>query len=84
MWNLKKMQMNSFTKQKQTHRHRKQIYGNSLAVQWLGLHASTAKGTGSIPGQGTKIPQAVWCSQKTERKKENKLMATKGERGREG
>ena len=27
MWNLKKMiQMNFFTKQKQTHRHRKQIY----------------------------------------------------------
>ena len=28
MWNLKKMiQMNLFTKQKQTHRHRKQMYG---------------------------------------------------------
>ena len=28
MWNLKKMmQINLFTKQKQTHRHRKQIYG---------------------------------------------------------
>ena len=28
MWNLKKMtQMNLFTKQRQTHRHRKQIYG---------------------------------------------------------
>ena len=28
MWNLKKMiQMNLFTKQKQTHRHRKQTYG---------------------------------------------------------
>ena len=28
MWNLKKMiQMNWFTKQKYTHRHRKQIYG---------------------------------------------------------
>ena len=29
--------------------------GNSLAVQWLGLHASTAGGPGSIPGPGTKI-----------------------------
>ena len=38
--------------------------GTSLAVQWLGLRASTAGGTGSIPGQGTKIPHAVWCSQK--------------------
>ena len=33
--------------------------GTSLVVQWLGLRASTAGGTGSIPGQGTKIPQAV-------------------------
>ena len=31
---------------------------NSLVVQWLGLHVFTAKGMGSIPGQGTKIPQA--------------------------
>ena len=26
-----------------------------LAVQWLGLHASTAGGVGSTPGQGTRI-----------------------------
>ena len=38
--------------------------GTSLAVQWLRLCASTAGGMGSIPGQGTKIPHAVWCSQK--------------------
>ena len=31
-------------------------------VQGLGLHASKAKGTASVPGQGTKIPQAVRCS----------------------
>ena len=30
--------------------------GTSLAVQWLRLHASSAEGAGSIPGQGTKIP----------------------------
>ena len=30
--------------------------GYSLAVQGLGLHAFTAKGPGSIPGQGTKTP----------------------------
>ena len=35
--------------------------GNSLVVQWLGLHTFTAEGAGSIPGWGTKIPQAVWC-----------------------
>ena len=28
----------------------------SLEVQWLGLQASTAGVTGSIAGQGTKIP----------------------------
>ena len=33
--------------------------GTSLAVQWLGLRASTAGDVGSIPGRGTKIPQAV-------------------------
>ena len=30
--------------------------GNSQAVQWLGLCTFTAKGAGSIPGWGTKIP----------------------------
>ena len=29
--------------------------GTSLAVQWLGLRASIAGGTGSILGRGTKI-----------------------------
>ena len=33
--------------------------GSSLVVQWLGLCAFTALGPGSIPGQGTKIPQAI-------------------------
>ena len=38
--------------------------GNSLVVQWLGFRAFTAEGLGSIPGQGTKIPQAVQRGQK--------------------
>ena len=38
--------------------------GNSLAVQWLGLRAFIAMGPGSIPGEGTKITQAVRRSQK--------------------
>ena len=29
-------------------------------------------GPGSIPGQGTKIPQALWCSQKQQQKEKNK------------
>ena len=37
---------------------------NSLVVQWLGLHAFTAEGPGSIPSQGTKIPQARQHGQK--------------------
>ena len=40
------------------------ILGNSLAVQWLGVSALTAGGLCSIPGWGTKIPQAVWYGQK--------------------
>ena len=32
--------------------------GNSLAVQWVGLRTSTAESRGSVPGWGTKIPQA--------------------------
>ena len=36
---------------------------NSLPVQRLGHHASTGGGSGSIPGQRTKIPQALQLSQ---------------------
>ena len=37
--------------------------GTSLAVQWLRLHTSNARGAGSVPGWGTKIPHTLWCSQ---------------------
>ena len=40
-----------------------------MEVQWLGLCASTAGGVGSIPGQETKIPHAVWHSQKQNKTK---------------
>ena len=43
------------------------MIGTSLAVQWLRLCTSTAGGTGSIPGQGTKIPHAMQCNQKKEK-----------------
>ena len=33
--------------------------GTSLVVRWLRLCVSTAGGTGSVPGQGTKIPHAA-------------------------
>ena len=38
--------------------------GYSLAVQWLEFLAFTAEGTGSIPGQGTKILQPARGDQK--------------------
>ena len=40
-----------------------------MVIQWLGLGVSNAEGTGSIPGQGTKIPRAIWHSQNTKKKK---------------
>ena len=49
--------------------------GNSLAVQRLGHHTSTAEGLDSIPGQGTKTPQAKKRGQKRRERerKEKKL-----------
>ena len=49
------------------------IGGNSLAVQWLRLCVSTAGGSGSIPGRGTKIPHATRCSPPEKKKKKGKL-----------
>ena len=43
--------------------------GTSLAVQWLRLCTYNAGGAGSIPGRGTRIPHATWCSQKKKKKK---------------
>ena len=37
--------------------------GTFLAVQWLRIWASTAKGPGSIPNRGTRIPHAAWTGQ---------------------
>ena len=34
MWNLKLIQMNLYTKQKQTHRHREQTYGCQGGGVW--------------------------------------------------
>ena len=45
--------------------------GNSLAVQWLGLRASTAGGKDSIPGWGTKILHAAQHSQKNKQTNKN-------------
>ena len=37
----------------------------SFALQKISV--ITEKGTGMTPGRGTKIPQAMWCSQKKKR-----------------
>ena len=37
-------------------------------VEWLGLHISTAGRKGLTPGWGTKIPQAIQCSKKINKK----------------
>ena len=42
--------------------------GTSLVIHWLRLHAPNAGGMGSIPDQGSKIPHAVWYSQKKKNK----------------
>ena len=40
-------------------------------VQWLGLCAFTAEDPGSIPGQGTKIPEATAQPEKTKTRNQN-------------
>ena len=46
------------------HEYKIACFGTSLAVQWLRLHAPNARGMGSIPGWGTKIPPAAQHGQK--------------------
>ena len=47
----------------------KSCQGNSLVLQWLTLGAFTPKGRGSIPGQGTRIPQARGYRQQQQKHK---------------
>ena len=41
--------------------------GTFLVVQWLGHPTFIAQGAGLIPGQGTKIPPALWHTKKRKR-----------------
>ena len=43
--------------------------GTSLVVQWLILCVATARGKGSIPGQGTKMPHPTCFSQQQQQKR---------------
>ena len=47
------------------------LWGNSLAVQWLGFCTFTAEGMGSIPGRGTKVLQAKWPKTQNKQSKNN-------------
>ena len=40
------------------------LRGNFMVVQWLGFGTFISGAPGSIPRQGTKIPQALWHDQK--------------------
>ena len=53
----------------------------SLAVQWFRHLASTAGGTGLIPGRGIKILDSKWHSQKVERKKKRTPQSGDVEKG---
>ena len=37
-------------------------YQDTIVVQWLRVHTTNARGTGSISGWGTNILQAAWHS----------------------
>ena len=50
--------------------------GKSRVVQWLRFHTFTAVGLGSIPGQGTELPQAIQPSQKIKDKQRNEERQT--------
>ena len=47
--------------------------GNSLAVQWLGLHTLIAEGLGSIPGRGTKKSHKQCSAAKKKKKRMKEL-----------
>ena len=57
---LKKLKRVTIWPRNSTHWHiLKRIQGTSLAVQWLRLHASNARGTGLTLGWGTEILHAL-------------------------
>ena len=56
---------------KQQPGQRKSMLRTSLVVQWLRLQASTAEGTGLIPGRGSKILHAMQYGKKKKKPFEN-------------
>ena len=54
------------------------IAGASLAVQWLRLHAASARGAGVTPDQGTKTPHAMWHGQRIFKKNTESILPPQG------
>ena len=54
---------------------KERVWGTFQVVQRLRLHAFTAQGMSSIPGQGTKIPawHAEWPKNKKQKKRYDNL-----------
>ena len=64
LWVSSELQESLYNEQKFHRWQLKHPLGNSLLVQWVGLGTFTTGARNSIPGQGTKIPQAMQHSQK--------------------
>ena len=47
--------------------------GDSMVIQWLEIHTSTAGGRCSIPGWGTKILHMMWPKTNKQTNKQTKL-----------
>ena len=65
-------------KQQQT-----KIWGNSLAVQWLGLYAVTAESPGSVTFGEPRFPQATWHGQKKKNCKTSEVAMSLKDRGQQ-
>lgn len=70
--NQRKKQINKTSSKSKNFIYQRTLSWNSLVVQWLEL-APHCQGLGSIPGLGTKVLQAVWCSQKGREKNTVKI-----------
>ena len=63
-WNQARLQTSVIVHPSNIRCHRT---GNSLEKQWLRLPTLPGEGSSSIPGRGTKIPQAVQCGPKNKK-----------------
>ena len=67
-WSVAKTRVKRATGERSWMLNQKSYGGTSLLVRWLKLDAPNAEGTGSIPGQGTKISHAKTIKIKKKKK----------------